>query len=88
MGFKSLFDSQNLSESESRRSLWAVSWMSFFWSTSSLMVFSLLPIFIIDVLGASRAKLGMIEGVAISLAFFSKVFSGVTMISLNQETAD
>lgn len=78
MGFKSLFESQELNESESRLSLWGVSWMSFFWSTSSLMVFSLLPIFIIDVLGASRAKLGMIEGVAISLAFFSKVFSGVT----------
>lgn len=78
MGFRSLFESQELNESESRHSLWAVSWMSFFWSTSSLMVFSLLPIFIVDVLGASRAKLGMIEGVAISLAFFSKVFSGVT----------
>lgn len=78
MGYKTLFESHNMNESESRLSLWGVSWMSFFWSTSSLMVFSLLPIFIIDVLGASRAKLGMIEGVAISLAFFSKVFSGVT----------
>lgn len=78
MSFFSLFESRELDEKNAKLSLWGVSWMSFFWSTSSLMVFSLLPIFITEVLGASRAKLGMIEGVAISLAFFSKVFSGVT----------
>ena len=77
MSFFSLFESQTLDTRQARLSLWGVSWMSFFWSTSSLMVFSLLPIFITEVLGASRAKLGIIEGVAISLGFFSKVFSGV-----------
>lgn len=77
MSFFSLFEISNLDARQARLSLWGVSWMSFFWSTSSLMVFSLLPVFIVDVLGASRAKLGIIEGVAISLAFFSKVFSGV-----------
>lgn len=78
MSFFSLFESSPLDQKQAKLSLWGVSWMSFFWSTSSLMVFSLLPIFITEVLGASRAKLGIIEGVAISLAFFSKVFSGVT----------
>lgn len=77
MSFFSLFETQSLNEKQAKLSLWGVSWMSFFWSTSSLMVFSLLPTFITEVLGASRSKLGMIEGVAISLAFFTKVFSGV-----------
>lgn len=59
------------------RSLWALAWMSFFWSTGSLMIFSLLPIFLIDVLGASKTKLGFIEGVAVFAAFAAKVFSGI-----------
>lgn len=57
--------------------LWGISWMSFFWSASSLMVFALLPTFLTEVLGASHTKLGIIEGVAIFIAFLSKVFSGV-----------
>ncbi len=67
-----------LSEADSRRSLWGISWMSFFWSASSLMIFSLLPTFLTEVLGASHTKVGIIEGVAIFLAFISKVFSGIT----------
>lgn len=51
--------------------------MSFFWSTSSLMVLALLPTFLTEVLGASHSKLGMIEGIAIFIAFLSKVFSGI-----------
>lgn len=58
-------------------SLWGVAWMSFFWSTSSLMAFSVLPIFITEVLGASKTKLGFIEGVAVFISFVAKVFSGV-----------
>jgi MFS family permease len=78
MHFFSFYETLPLDSKQAKLSLWAVSWMSFFWSTSSLMVFSLLPIFITETLGASRAKLGLIEGVSVSLAFFSKVFSGVT----------
>lgn len=59
------------------RSLWGIGWMSFFWSTASVMVFTLLPTFLTEVLGASKTKVGMIEGVAIFLAFLAKVFSGV-----------
>lgn len=51
--------------------------ISFFWSTSSLMVFSVLPAFMTEQLGISHSKLGLIEGVAISLAFLAKVFSGI-----------
>jgi len=43
---------------------------------SSEMVYPLLPIFLVNTLGASPAILGMIEGVAESLASLTKVFSG------------
>ena len=59
------------------RSLLVVFVVSFFWSCSSLMVFSVLPTFMTEELGVSHSKLGLIEGVAISLAFLAKVFSGV-----------
>ena len=65
------------SNSADNRSLWGIAWMSFFWSTATVMVFTLLPTFLTEVLGASKTKLGFIEGVAIFLAFLAKVFSGV-----------
>lgn len=60
-----------------RGSLRGVAWMSFCWSCSSLMVFSILPIFLTEVLGASKTKVGFIEGIAIFTSFLFKVFSGV-----------
>lgn len=60
-----------------QQSLTAIAWMSFFWSSSSLMVFSVLPTFLTDVLGASYTKVGLIEGIAISASFASKLFSGI-----------
>lgn len=43
---------------------------------SSEMVYPLLPVFLVSVLGASPAILGLIEGIAESLASLLKVFSG------------
>ncbi len=43
---------------------------------SSEMVYPILPIFLVTTLGASPAILGMIEGIAESLASLMKVFSG------------
>jgi len=43
---------------------------------SSEMVYPILPVFLVSVLGASPAILGLIEGVAESLASLLKVFSG------------
>ena len=43
---------------------------------SSEMVYPILPIFLVNTLGASPAILGLIEGIAESLASLSKVFSG------------
>lgn len=66
-----------LPTSDANTQLIAIAWMSFFWSTASLMIFSLLPTFIVEVLGLSKFKLGMIEGVSISLAFLAKIISGI-----------
>lgn len=62
---------------EHNRSLWAISWMSFFWSFGSLMVFSLLPTYMVDVLGTSKKAVGFIEGIALFISFGAKVFAGV-----------
>ena len=43
-------------------SLWAVGWMHFFWSAGTIMVGSLLPTFLTEVLHASHTKVGILEG--------------------------
>lgn len=53
-----------------------VAWMSFFWSVSTLMVFSILPAFLVDELKMGHANIGFVEGLAISSSFLSKFFSG------------
>lgn len=68
---------KSLSNETIQSGVWGISWISFFWSASSLMVFALLPTFLTEVLGTSHTKLGIIEGVAIFTAFISKVFAGV-----------
>lgn len=59
------------------RALWAIGWMSFFWSTGTIMVASLLPTFLTEVLHVSHTKVGILEGVAIAMMFASKIVSGV-----------
>lgn len=82
-GFGLLFEklvnmkTYELSAKQLQCSLWGISWVSFFWAVSSLMVFAVLPVFLVDVLGASYKQVGILEGVAVSTAFLSKVFSGV-----------
>ncbi|MEI7493250.1 MAG: MFS transporter [Alphaproteobacteria bacterium] len=62
---------------EEKKALWAICWVTFLWSMASLMVFSLLPFFLTEELHVSKTTLGFIEGIAIFMAFMSKVFSGV-----------
>ncbi|MEJ2412848.1 MAG: MFS transporter, partial [Anaerolineales bacterium] len=58
------------------RNVWAVSLTSFFMDVSSEMVINLLPLFLSNVLGVSKALIGLIEGVAEATASLLKVFSG------------
>ncbi len=58
------------------RNVFAAGLVSLFMDISSEMIYPLLPIFLTTVLGASKATLGIIEGIAESTASILKVFSG------------
>lgn len=50
--------------------------VSLFMDTSSELIHSLLPVFLVSVLGASMLSVGLIEGIAEATASIVKVFSG------------
>src|SRR3569832_2956243 len=55
---------------------WALGFGSLFMDTSSEMIHSLLPIFMVAALGASMLTVGVIVGIAEATAAVQKVFSG------------
>ena len=57
--------------------IWALGFVSLLMDISSEMVHSLLPVFMVTVLGTSMWAIGLIEGVAEATALIVKVFSGV-----------
>jgi MFS family permease len=56
--------------------VWSLGLVSLFMDISSEMIYSLLPVFLVTVLGTSTVALGIIEGVAEASAAMVKVFSG------------
>jgi hypothetical protein len=56
--------------------VWVLGGVSLLMDISSEMVHSLLPLFLAGTLGVSVALIGLIEGVAESMALMTKVFSG------------
>jgi len=58
------------------RNIWAVSLTSFLMDISSEMVINILPLFLNNVLGVRTATIGIIEGLAESLASLLKLVSG------------
>lgn len=58
------------------RSIWALGFVSMFMDISSEMIHALFPIYLVSVLGASMLTVGIIEGLAESVAMITKVFSG------------
>ena len=58
------------------RNVWAVSLTSFFMDISSEMIINVLPLYLANVLGVRTGVIGLIEGVAESLASLLKLFSG------------
>ncbi|MGQ9523251.1 MAG: MFS transporter [Armatimonadota bacterium] len=58
------------------RNVWAMGAVSFLTDFSTEMIYPLLPAFITNTLGASKAFLGVMEGLAESLASLIKLFSG------------
>ncbi|MSQ91766.1 MAG: MFS transporter [Gammaproteobacteria bacterium] len=57
-------------------SIWALGLVSMFMDISSELVHSLLPVFMVTVLGSSMTTIGVVEGIAEAAAAFTKVFSG------------
>lgn len=58
------------------RGVWALGLVSLFMDTSSELIHSLLPVFLVGTLGASPIIVGLIEGIAEATASMTKVFSG------------
>ncbi|MBN8765292.1 MAG: MFS transporter [Thiobacillus sp.] len=56
--------------------IWMLGFVSMLMDISSEIIHSLLPVFLVSVLGASAFTVGLIEGVAESAALIVKVFSG------------
>lgn len=59
------------------RAVWALGFVSLLMDTSSELVHSLLPLFLVGTLGASAVAVGVIEGIAEATAMLVKVVSGV-----------
>ncbi|OGS93446.1 MAG: MFS transporter [Gallionellales bacterium GWA2_59_43] len=59
------------------RGVWVLGFVSMLMDISSEMIHSLLPLFMVTVLGASALAVGLIEGLAESTALLVRVFSGV-----------
>jgi MFS family permease len=56
--------------------IWALGFGSLFMDTSSELIHSVLPLFMVTTLGASMVTVGLVEGVAEATAAITKVFSG------------
>ncbi len=56
--------------------IWVLSFVSLLMDISSEMIHSLLPLFMVTTLGAGTIAVGIVEGLAESLALVVKVFSG------------
>ena len=58
-------------------SIWVLGWVSFLMKSSSVIVYSLTPLFVTQILGASTLTLGFLEGFVEAVALSSKIFSGI-----------
>jgi len=67
--------------------IWVLGFVSMLMDISSELIHSLLPVFLVSVLGASAVTVGLIEGVAESAAMIVKVFSGTLSDYLGKRKA-
>ena len=67
--------------------IWVLGGVSMLMDISSEMIHSLLPLFMVTVLGTSTMTVGLIEGLAESTALIVKVFSGVISDYLGKRKA-
>ncbi|BBI99127.1 MFS transporter [Ferrigenium kumadai] len=69
------------------RGVWVLGFVSLLMDVSSEMIHSLLPLFMVTVLGTSALAVGLIEGLAESTALIARVFSGVLSDYLGRRKA-
>ncbi|MPY75652.1 MAG: MFS transporter [Alphaproteobacteria bacterium] len=69
------------------RGIWALGLVSLFMDLSSELIHSLLPVFMVTVLGASAVYVGIVEGIAEATASITKVFSGFVSDQLGKRKA-
>lgn len=67
--------------------IWVLGFVSLLMDVSSEMIHSLLPLFMVTILGTSVTAVGVIEGLAESLALVVKVFSGALSDYLGKRKA-
>ena len=58
------------------RSVWLLSWVSFFADVSGEMIYPLLPLYVIGVLGSNKTQLGAMEGAAVLIVALMSAFAG------------
>ena len=66
------------------RGVWVLGFVSLLMDVSSEMIHSLLPVFMVTVLGASAGTVGLVEGIAEATALVVKVFSGTLSDALGK----
>ena len=69
------------------RSVWLLGLVSLLMDTSSELIHSLLPVFMVASLGASALAVGAVEGIAESTALIVKIFSGAISDHLGKRKA-
>lgn len=69
------------------RGIWALGLVSLFMDTSSELIHSLLPVFLVTTLGTSASTLGWVEGIAEATAALTKMFAGALSDYLGRRKA-
>ena len=57
--------------------IWAIGLATLFMNGSTIIIFSLSPLYLTSVMGVSHMNLGLIEGAVEAAAWFTRIFSGV-----------
>lgn len=65
-------------------SIWGIGLVSLFINISSVIVFSLSPIYLTEILGITLLSLGILEGIVEALSWFMRLFSGILSDVLNK----
>ncbi|MEN8236640.1 MAG: MFS transporter [Pseudomonadota bacterium] len=57
--------------------IWAIGLATLFMNSSTIIIFSLSPLYLTSIMGVSHMNLGLIEGVVEAIAWFTRIFSGI-----------